>query len=277
MDANFEASSASPTGNGSGGRIVRRVGVGDLAAIVVLQAAFLVPIGLTHPIDGDEGFYTMAAKLVAHGRTAYVDFWYQQAPLLPYVDGAWQRSFGQSWYSERLLSCLLAIVLGTLLYRHVSICLSSRWLGTIAVLFYVSAPTVFQWFVLIKTYALSSLLVFVRMLVADRDRVDRDPARDRWRWACAGVFAGLAADVRFVVAPAMLVFLYYALRARTQNQGHIGRLWSTSVGLVVGLAPSIYFFARGPPALPERHTHLANHAEQRRLRCVDQSKATRHR
>jgi Dolichyl-phosphate-mannose-protein mannosyltransferase len=208
VHTDFETSSASEAGNQSGRRLVRPVGVGDLAAVAVLQAAFLVPIGLIQPVNGDEGFYAMAAKLVAHGHMVYVDFWYQQAPLLPYVYGAWLRVFGQSWYSLRLLSCLLAIVLGTLLYRHVSIRSSSRWLGGIAVLSYASAPTVLTWFVLIKTYALSSLLLFVGYLFVgdcDCDRVDRDPARDRWRWAYAGLFAGLAADVRFVVAPAMLV------------------------------------------------------------------------
>ena len=124
-----------------------------MLVVAAVQAVFLVPIALIRTVDGDEGFYTMASKLVAHGHTLYVDFWYQQAPLLPYVYGAWGRVFGQSWYSLRLLSCLFAIVLGVLLYRHVSIRLSSCWLGAIVVVFYITAPAVFEWLPVIKTYA----------------------------------------------------------------------------------------------------------------------------
>src|SRR5689334_18002217 len=106
--ATFEATSASPVGDRSGRRLVRRVGVPEILAVVVAQAVLFVPIGLIRVVDGDEGYYTMASKLVAHGHAPYVDFWYQQAPVFPFVYGAWGRAFGQSWYSLRLLSCLLA-------------------------------------------------------------------------------------------------------------------------------------------------------------------------
>lgn len=222
------------------------VGVVDLVAVVVFQSAVLLPIGLTHPVDGDEGFYSVAAKLVAHHHELYVDFWYQQAPLLPYVYGGWQKLFGQSWHSLRLLSCFVTVALGALLYLHVARRFSSRRLGAIAVIVYASAPLVFHWFLLIKTYALSSLLLFAGyMLVGNSDRFDdHDGGPERWRWTCAGLLAGLAADVRFVLAPTMLVFVYYAMRSRTkQDRGpNVG---VTVAGLVVGLMPSIYFFSRG--------------------------------
>src|SRR5260370_35123273 len=57
---------------------------------VVLCASLLYLAGLfyyaaTRPIDGDEGFYTTAARLVWEGKTPYKDFFFQQAPLLPYL------------------------------------------------------------------------------------------------------------------------------------------------------------------------------------------------
>src|SRR5262249_50854603 len=89
----------------------------------------------------------------------------------------------------------------------------------------------------------SSLLLFgAYLFVAD---VDRDAALDRWRWAAAGAFAGLAADVRYVVVPALLVFLYYALRSANRER-RFANVGSTIAGLAVGLAPSLFFFALGP-------------------------------
>jgi hypothetical protein len=202
---------------------------------------------LIRVVDGDEGFYTLAAKLVAHGRVPYVDFWYQQAPLFPYVYGAWHRVFGASWYGLRILSCLFAIATGVLLYRHVAERLSSRVFAAVAVALYATTPLVFQWFVLVKTYSLSALLLFGGyVLVGNLDRVDIEPARLPWRWALAGACAGLAADVRFVLLPALIAFPYYAWRSTSERRARGRSVVATCTGIVVGLLPSVYFFARGP-------------------------------
>jgi hypothetical protein len=57
---------------------------------VVISASLLYFVGLVyyarfHPIDADEGFYTTAARLVWEGKKPYRDFFYKQAPLLPYI------------------------------------------------------------------------------------------------------------------------------------------------------------------------------------------------
>src|SRR6201984_2903278 len=60
-----------------------------LIAVVVgtslLYLAGLFYYASTRPVDGDEGFYTSAARLVWEGKTPYKDFFFQQAPLLPYL------------------------------------------------------------------------------------------------------------------------------------------------------------------------------------------------
>src|SRR5881296_1377272 len=50
-----------------------------------LYFAALVYYATVRRVDADEGFYATAARLVWQGKAPYKDFFYQQAPLLPYV------------------------------------------------------------------------------------------------------------------------------------------------------------------------------------------------
>src|SRR5580704_14951471 len=70
-------------------------------------------------IDGDEGFYLLASRLVMEHKAPYLDFFYPQAPLLPYAYGLWMKLFGISWFSARSFSATLTTILGLLIYEHV--------------------------------------------------------------------------------------------------------------------------------------------------------------
>ncbi|MDQ1459696.1 MAG: hypothetical protein QOI08_1180 [Actinomycetota bacterium] len=194
----------------------------------VIVAAVMVPVAALRPLDGDEGFYALAAKLVAHGKTPYVDFWFLQAPLLPYVYGTWERIIGESWYVLRSLSVVLTVALGCVIYWHVLRRWSARRLALIAVLLFATTPLGFQWFPTIKTYALSTLLLFTAYVWAQ--------SRSAKAWFVAGLFAGLAVDVRLLFGSVVIVFLVYARRDA----------WRFLVGLAVGLVPSIWLFVIGP-------------------------------
>jgi hypothetical protein len=195
---------------------------------IVIVAAFMVPAAALRVVDGDEGLYAMAAKLVANGKTPYVDFWFLQTPGVPYVYGAWQRILYESWYVLRGLSVVLTLALGCLVYRHVLKRSSSRRLAVIAVVLFASTPLAFQWFPTIKTYALSTFLLFVAYVWAE--------SGSPRAWFIAGVFLGLAIDVRLLFASVVVVFLLYARR----------RAPLLLLGLVLGLIPSIWLFAIGP-------------------------------
>ena len=217
------------------------------AVVVVFLAAFLVPAGLVQSVDGDEGFYSLAAALVADGRMPYQDFAYLQTPLLPFVYGGWTLAIGESWFGIRALSCVLAIVLGVLLFHHASGRFRSRGAGFLAIALYASSNLVFQWFPLVKTYALSSLLLFgAYCLVAGVDRAEADGFPSRRRWFAAGALLGLAVDVRLNFALALLAFLVYAvgrLRARRPFRAATGPLLA---GTALGALPSIVFLALDP-------------------------------
>jgi hypothetical protein len=194
----------------------------------VIVAAVMFPAAALRPVDEDEGFYAIAAKLVAHGKVPYVDFWYPQGPLLPYVYGAWQRVVGESWYVLRSFSALLAVALGAMVYWHVLRRWSSRRLALVAVVLFVTTPLGFQWYPMIKTYTLSTVFLFAAYTWAE--------SRSVKSWFLAGFFAGLAIDVRLLFGSVVLVFLVYARRDA----------WRFLVGLAVGLVPAIWLFVIGP-------------------------------
>ncbi|MDQ1385509.1 MAG: Dolichyl-phosphate-mannose-protein mannosyltransferase, partial [Actinomycetota bacterium] len=128
----------------------------------------------------------------------------------------------------RSLSVVLTVALGCMIYWHVLRRWSSRRLAVIAVVLFATSPLGFQWFPTIKTYALSTLLLFTAYVWAE--------SRSAGAWFVAGLFTGLAVDVRLLFAPVVIVFLVYARRDA----------WRFLVGLAVGLAPSIWLFVIGP-------------------------------
>jgi hypothetical protein len=60
-------------------------------------AALLIPIGRVRLIDGDEGYYLQAARLVSEGKRIYTDFFYPQMPFGAHVYAAWFWLWGRGW------------------------------------------------------------------------------------------------------------------------------------------------------------------------------------
>src|ERR1700750_59975 len=119
---------------GPGGAKLRslREGAPTLVGLAI-TAAFLVPMAVWGPVDNDEGYYGLAAKLTIHGQVLYRDFFYPQAQLLPYVYGAWMEVFGVTLAAARALSAIFALILGALICNHAARRYPSLWIGVVAV------------------------------------------------------------------------------------------------------------------------------------------------
>jgi hypothetical protein len=215
--------------------------------VIASQAALFVPAAATRLVDGDEGFYALAIELVAHGQEPYEDFWLQHAPLMPYVYGGWSRLAGETWFSLRLLSAVLSIGVGVLLFKHLSDRHHSRKIGLAAVVLYAATGLVVEWLPTVKTYALGTFLVFVAyMVVAGVDSTTGEPVAP-WRWFIAGFAAGLAIDVRLLLAAVLPVFFVYAARGRAARAHRVlPRVVHLGLGALLGLLPVVYFFLRDP-------------------------------
>jgi hypothetical protein len=207
--------------------------------VFLLQLASLVPVSRLRFIDGDEGFYLMTSRLVVMGRLPYHDFLLTQTPLVPYAYGSWMQIAGSTWLSARLLSAILAAILGAALSCEVLRHSGRVTAGIAAALIYVSSTLVVVWFTTVKTYALSALLLFTAYSITVRR-----PA-SAWAWILAGVCLGGSADARLYFGALLPVFLWWICRQHSPDRRRAA-VAAFVAGFVISLAPNIYLALRDP-------------------------------
>jgi 4-amino-4-deoxy-L-arabinose transferase-like glycosyltransferase len=195
-------------------------------------------------INGDEGYYLLASRLVLEGRVPYLDFFYPQAPLLPYVYGLWMKIAGLSWFSARTLSALLTAVLGLLIYDHV--CRETRnWIaGVAAIILFCSSTLIVASFPIVKTYSLSTFFLFASYSAIARLSREELPS---WLLVIAGILFGLSVDTRLYMAgvtPIFLWWIFYHSKARNSNVSN--SVFAFLGGFAVGLAPCLILFIAFP-------------------------------
>ena len=220
---------------------MNRTGKLLLIPVFLLLLWFFVFAGRHRFIDGDEGFYLLAARLVLQHKTPYLDFLYTQAPLLPYVYGIWLKLAGFSWIAARGLSALLTALIGLLVYMHVSRQTRKWGAGLAAVVLFASSTYVFAWFPIVKTFSLALLFLFFTYIVV----AGLPSASSRWLLALAGLSFGLAVDTRSYLVGLLPVFLWWIFR-HSDTRSRIAELLWFMAGFVVGIAPSLYLFALSP-------------------------------
>ncbi len=209
--------------------------------VFLLQAGFFWFVSQHRLIDADEGYYALAARLVLQHKTPYLDFFFPQAPLLPYVYAGWLKLAGISWFSVRTFSALLTAILGGLMYSFV--CRETgRWAaGIAAVVLFASSSLVFAWFPLVKTFALATLCLFLAYVILTRPSA----SSPGWLLAVAGLFFGLSVDTRSYVVGISPVFLWWIWRENSRRAGRL--LWFLG-GFAAGIGPSLALFLASPGA-----------------------------
>jgi 4-amino-4-deoxy-L-arabinose transferase-like glycosyltransferase len=191
------------------------------------------------PIDGDEGYYGLAARLVAAGQTPYADFFYPQAPLLPYLYAPAATLAGAPQLPGlRLMSVALS---------GLALALAAGWLGRahaerpatalVVLLLLALSPELLTWNTTVKTFAAANLGALAGLLALDRAVA----GNRRHGWLLAGGFAlGLTVATRLLYAPVALVPAAWLAWRRRDLSGALTWLG----GLTAGLIPVwIAFFA----------------------------------
>jgi hypothetical protein len=209
--------------------------------IFLAQACFFIFVSQHRLIDADEGFYALASRLVTEHKLPYEDFFYQQAPLLPYVYGYWLKATGFSWFSARLLSGVFTAIVGGLIYYVVARETGKWTAATISVLLFAANIFVFAWFPLVKTFAMATAFLFMAYVL-----VSRLPAKtSAWCIAVSGSLFGLTADTRSYIVGVVPIFVWWFLR---QQRGGAQQLLCFTGGFLLGILPSLVLLVRHPAA-----------------------------
>jgi hypothetical protein len=200
----------------------------------------------TRPVDGDEGYYTTAARLVWEGKTPYKDFFYQQAPLLPYL---------YSWIYGVRPHSLVAMRQLSALCGGLTVCLWGLFLfwknrfptelALVTFAFVVLNPYWVSWHVVVKTYAIADLLISTALICL---YMALHSERIRWYFV-AGCALGLCASVRSLygpVIPFVLVWSLYCNRQRVRVA--YARTLVLLAGTATGLLPLLVSCLREPRA-----------------------------
>lgn len=198
-------------------------------------------------IDGDEGYYASAARLAGEGKIPYVDFFYPQAPILPFVYGAWTKlnSYSLSWL--RILSALLTTGTAGLwawfLFREYH---THPWVSLAALLVLLFNPFQLSWGVVVKTFALANFCATVALICLWRAGLTRNVS---W-FLPSGISCGLLVSTRLLyVAVPLFVACWIVLRIRT-----IGGLQPRSslltfaAGMIIGCIPAFLLYVHDPDA-----------------------------
>lgn len=214
-----------------------------LGPILLFQVVFFIFISLHRFIDGDEGFYLLASRLVLMHKTPYVDFFYTQAPLLPYVYALWMKCTAVSWTSARVLSALLTALLGSLLYEHV--CRETRncLAGVIAVMLFASSTLVFAFYPTAKTFSLAGLFLFVTYRIIGRP----SKTSPGWLIGVSGLIFGLSVDTRSYLILLGPLFVWWICRNSDKEARRTSILWFLG-GCTIAVLPCIYLFVSAPGA-----------------------------
>jgi hypothetical protein len=214
-----------------------------LTCLLLVQCAFFTFIAWHRFVDGDEGFYLLASRLVLEHNRPYLDFFYTQAPLLPYVYGSWMNFLGLTWLSAKFFAALLTALLGTLMSAEV-LRLTRRWLSAVvAVVLFAGSTLIFAFFPVVKTYSLSGLLLFSAYVLVSRI----SSVSSLWVAGAAGLLLGLSVSTRSYLVLTLPVLLWWIVR-NSEPSARRGYVLGFLGGFVVGIAPCLYFFAASPRA-----------------------------
>jgi Dolichyl-phosphate-mannose-protein mannosyltransferase len=231
---------AVPEGSTSGQRGITNL----ILALCCLYFAALVYYATVRRVDADEGFYTTAARLVWQGKIPYKDFFYQQAPLLPYIYSWIWAIRPNSLVAMRILSVVFCAAatslwgLGLLRVKALPVKVALATFLTILL-----DPYWISWNVVVKTFSFSNLMISIVVVSL---YAALHSGRSSWYFV-AGLALGICASARSFYGPLIPVaVIWLLLRSRSHTNAPYRAAAMFAVGAFLGLSPMIFSFARDP-------------------------------
>ncbi|MDA3924352.1 MAG: hypothetical protein PF904_06625 [Kiritimatiellae bacterium] len=202
-------------------------------------------------LNQDEGWYLYAAKSVSVGLHPYKDFFYTQAPVMPWFYSAFEGIWGRfGVLGGRVFTAVLGLLSSLCVAFMASRAVSterSRSAGVIAFAL-VSCNLYHVYFTTIpKTYALTSLFLYSGCLLLTlcffRER--KSHSRMSRMWALpAGILIALAAGVRLSIGALLpVITLVLLLNFRKSGSAFFWFALGSLIGLLTVFAP-VYLHAK---------------------------------
>jgi len=226
-------------------------------AIFVNLAVFFVFykwLAQTRNIDGDEGLYLEAARLVSQGKKLYIDFFYQQMPVLPYLYAAWMKLFGFTIFSARYLSAFLTALTGWVLLQNVYRKTQSLLMVNLVGLMFLGCGGIIAWAPVLKTHPLNMLTLTASCFAV---LAWRRSSQVLWLFL-AGIILGIGVNARLTLGPFLILYSVFVLW-----QGG-PRRWLGLLALLAGMTlpsiPTLLLFLNDPALFIRYnltyHTHV---------------------
>lgn len=207
-----------------------------------IRAWLLIPLStftlmsLFRLVDGDEGFYLIAGRMVADGFLPYRDFFYPQAPLLPHLVALLIECFGPSWYIMRLLSAACAVGIAQLLYLHLRRNFGEN-LALVGMLSFSFSSLALPWLSVLKTYGFSQLLIMSAFFW-----LAKGSGGDSLKCFISGVFLGCALGVRIYLAILAPVYCLWIMSRERGGRSRVALVFA--LGVLLGALPvCMYWWA----------------------------------
>jgi hypothetical protein len=214
-------------------------------AAVLLVTAGLLVYSRTLAFAWDEGYHLVAAWLIAHGKTPYIDFVFPQTPLNAYWNALLLRLFGEDWRVPHTAGALLTswavAMVAAYVYRSLPASKSWRGAAAVAAAVIMGCNTAVVDFDSLQAYGMC-LFMIVSAYLATVSGVNRTGLL---RPALAGLCAGAAAASSLLtapVAPVLVVWMFLVNRAGSR----IGKLAAFCAGFVVAFIPLLRLLIRAP-------------------------------
>lgn len=204
-----------------------------IVCICGIQLALFLLMAHFRFIDIDEGYYLSAARLVAEGKLPYLDFFYTQMPLMPYVQAGWMSLFGFSWMGARSLSVLCALAITIVIAGYTYKRTGSATVATVVSLIFIGNGQAISWFSTAKTYAPTALCVVGAIALLS--------SRKEAHVFFAGLALGLGIAMRLMLLPLLplsMAWLVYCAR-------RLGPLRAARPALICAAGAAIPFLPAG--------------------------------
>ena len=193
---------------------------GILLALVFFIFYSVYSIFFGH-IAMEEAAYTYAAKLVREGKVPYTDFFYPQAPLLPYLYAAFQFAVGDSLILNRFISLFFSALTFFLIYK-IAKNKNGLTASLIALSLFVSNVFTLTRYTAVLIYASTSFFIILSVFFATKKKTILNIF-----FSLLAMAAGVA--IRISVLPAFIILAFYFF---FKNKGGLRKIFVVAASAV---------------------------------------------